>query len=371
MRNQKSFCDALAGFLDGVIVTLVDEVEGLVETDLGELLRDYNIHCVVGPWMSLERTPSHLGVNHLSAIRHGIASLLGIFGNLMTCTVAHYLLVAGAVDTDNEVNVAGDDGIILEVSITAPIIDVCLEKVGDTVAEKAFSSREEGAICLKRPIRHDVDLLLLDNVIPPTLVTAFTYLSGEDPDPRYHTFRLSELSISERLSVVGKDLFRFFRSAYKLQYQNTEILSSIWRGFARAAGILLKIDFRAYQSRFGERDFIFWPADPSGYDFLSVDPYWIWCLLYGGSRSFHRRERIEVPFTSLKYPGDVVVGNGSKRLSLLKRLNYLDDVALTETLDSLQTPYRLFRMLTRPKSLDPEVYRFSCIRDIPVELIFN
>jgi hypothetical protein len=371
MRNQKAFCDALACFLDGVIVTLVDEVDGPVEKDLGELLRDYNIHCVIGPWMSLERTPSSLGVNHLTAIQHGIASLLGIFGNLMTCTVAHYLLVSGAVDADDEVNVAGDDGIILEVPITAPVIDVCLEKTGDTEPTKAFSSKEEGAICLKRPIRHDIDLFLVDNIIPPTLVTAYTSLSGEDPDSRYHTFGISDLPISERLSIVGKDLFRFLRSAYVMQYQDTESLSLIWRGFAKAAGNLLHIDFRVYQAKFGERDFIFWPADPSGYDFLSVDPYWIWCLLYAGSRSFHKRGREQISCASLKDSGDEVVGNNTKRLSLLKRLNYVDTVVLTETLDDLQTPFRLYRMLTRPKTLEPEIYRFSCLKDIPVELIFD
>jgi hypothetical protein len=353
------------------MVIIVDEVYGPIECDLGDLLRDYNEHCVVGPWMSLERSPSSLGVSHLTAIQHGIASLLGIFGNLMTCTVAHYLLVLGVVDTDDEINIAGDDGILLETPITAPAVDVCLEKVGDTEPSKAFSSKEDGAICLKRPILHDTDLLLLDNIIPPTLVTAYTYLAGEDPDPRYHSYGLDQLTVSDRLSIVGRDLFRFFRSAYIMQYQDVETLGSIWRGFARAASILMKIDFRAYQAKYGERDFIFWPLDPSNYDFLSVDPYWVWCLMYAGSRSFHRRGQVRVEVSSLTNVGDAVEGNMTKRLSLLKRLDYIDSKPLSESLDELQTPHRLYRMLTHPQSLEPEIYSFSCQKDIPVELLFD
>jgi hypothetical protein len=101
----------------------VDERIGPVEEDLGDLVLDYAIHCVEKPPLSIERyDPSFEDITFY----HEVASMLGIFGNLMTCTFAHGVVVGMSspdVDSNQVYNCAGDDGLIPERLSTAHPID--------------------------------------------------------------------------------------------------------------------------------------------------------------------------------------------------------------------------------------------------------
>jgi len=101
-----------------------------------------------------------------------------------------------------------------------------------------------------------------------------------------------------------------------------------------------------------------------------VDPYWIWCLYYAGSRSYHRREQQIIPVESLRYAGDKVVGNSTKRLALLEKLGYVRYRPMTIMLDEISSPAHMYRLLVFRKTLEPEIVEYECLKDIPDVLLF-
>jgi len=230
MAEQKHFVEQLANFFIGVEVIVVDERHGYTVRDLGEMLLEYNETCVWKPELSYERFDPSRG----DPVYHGIASLLGIFGNLMTCTVAHFLTISPLISNFREANVAGDDGIFPEDELDSYTNHVALTLVGEYAREKCFRGDDEAPICLKRPFVESVPLCyLLDNVVPPSLAMTFALLHPERADPRYRFHNLSDKPLTHRLSTVGKDLLRFFSKAYSLD-MNPDRLDSIWKGFSRA-----------------------------------------------------------------------------------------------------------------------------------------
>jgi hypothetical protein len=92
--------------------------------------------------------------------------------------------------------------------------------------------------------------------------------------------------------------------------------------------------------------------------------------MYAGSRSYHLRGHEYIVPHLLSRSGDVVRGNSTKRLSLLEKLGYVLMTPVTVNLDEIASPLFLYRLLTFPKSLDPEIVTFECIKDVPDHLIF-
>jgi len=361
MVEQKSFCESLAEFMDGVMVTVVDEVEGLLERDLGEMLREYNQHCVVGPQLSLERAPRSMFLSDES-VRHGIASLLGIFGNLMTCTVAHYLIISPMTDSFDEDNTAGDDGLVLEHDYAESALDTAIGFIGEWEPTKTFQSTDPACICLKRPLSHkDGSLLLKPSIIPPTLVTCVTYLSGEEVDSRFLFPNLDDMSLHSRINVVGVDLLRFLRSAFLWRYDNISFLTSIYKGYRRLANRILSRDVETYSHNSVD---ILWPVSPDEYDFLSCDPFEVWCSLYAGIREVIDRDLRPIAFSELREVGDKVRGNSSQKWVLLEKLGYVVRQPVRRILSQEESYNFLMCSFFRIK-LDPQMYEYTVVRDIP------
>jgi hypothetical protein len=185
MQAQRSFCRSLAEFFKGVEVEVFDEHYGRYLADLGEMLEDYNEHCVDYPLLNQERVPDDVRTVD-GDYHHGAASMLGIYGNLMTCTVAHFMIVSLSVENPyEEDNTAGDDGMILFFLLTYYSVLIAISLVGVFAIDKTFRSDEPGAIALKRPVYEDFDpdtqsmkISTKDNLVPPTLAVAVSYLEG-------------------------------------------------------------------------------------------------------------------------------------------------------------------------------------------------
>jgi hypothetical protein len=365
MREQRFLMAKLAEFFTGTEIEIVDERDGLISMDLGELLFEYNTHCVEGPLLSLERWSSEM----TEAFPHGIASLLGIFGNLMTCTVAHYLLMSPLVNDEEEINIAGDDGILPEDENDTLRIQEAWDMVGTCAREKTFRGDEVGAICLKRPIVENLPHIITTfNLIPPTVALARAYLSGVS-DPRYSFFNLDSMSINHRISVVGKDLMRFLRSAYLREYAYVDRLQEIYIGFCKLVKKYTPVKYveAGLGRSYGE---YFWPVSPLLYDFLSVSPRM--CLVLYHSPSNLAVERLEVmPVSSseLLYVGSSAIGNMSPRLKLLERLGYLEKEAVVDDLSEYSEIVAYWNVLLNPRVYVPVVYRWSVRRDIPSSFI--
>jgi hypothetical protein len=374
MAAQRSFCRSLAGFFKGVEVTIFDEVNGLLERDLGEMLEDYYEHCVLHPVLNQDRVPISEKTLQEDYV-HERASMLGIYGNLMTCTVAHFLIVAPVLeDPFSEDNTAGDDGAILFFLHTYFTVLIVISLVGTFALDKTFRSDDEGAVCLKRPLVeiHDFgrpsSLHLRDNIVPPNLSMAVSYLHGYNVDPRYTIFySLEDMPVSSRISVVGKDLLRFLYSAHSMNY-STSLVSGVFHGFRRLVHNVTGVDPLIGGTADGLP--YTWPADPSKYEFLVHDPYLVYAWLSTKEAAvFDVRELMGYESGSLKEVGDVVNCNSESWLKMMETLGYLEKEAVQMVLFGPEVVDFLYTLLRRNRDLPPSVYKYTVIRDIPDILV--
>lgn len=368
MVEQRNFCEQLALFFDGVMVEVVDEYYGIIERDLGEMLREYNATCVEGPVVSAERSP--LSCPELDAISHARASLLGIFGNLMTCTVAHYLIMSTVVEEpEKELNIAGDDGLVRISGINEGFAHRAINLVGEWELSKTFMSTEFAAICLKRPIEElESSLRLRHNLVPPTLASCVAYLLGEEFDPRYQFYGLQDLSLAKRVTIVGTDLMRFLRSAWTWQHEDIGEVDSIWRGYTSLVERVVRKNIAHYVSE--EWPNVLWPIRPHDYEFYQEDPLIVWARLH--SREFDFQERGYEAFNAedLRFAGQSVRCNWDKRLALLEKLGYVEKEGVSVKLHE-QAALDFWRMLVSKTPLPPGVYVYTCLRDIPDHFVFE
>jgi hypothetical protein len=369
MIEQRNFVSCLALFMGGVIVEVVDECVGLMEMDLGELLIEYYEICVERPRLSLERTPLELGRASEDDVSHLRASMLGIFGNLMTCTLAHYCILAGTIDSYNHINVAGDDAQVRVTEENLADVYRAISLVGDCASDKTMMSDDEGCVCLKRPLQEArPHLLLAHNLVPPNLSTSICYLLGRVSDPRYQMPGLDEMRLSDRISTVGKDLMRFLRSCY-LWGRFDQSVIDVYKGFGRLAHSITGQHMRSGGFEV-EGIRVVWPVDPGSYSFQDVDPFYIYSIYNARSRDFKRRETVGSDVNSLRYAGDVVSSNSNPRLSLLERLGYLEREDEFIHVNEQDCVVLLYQLLLTPKLQPPEVYTYTCLIDIPDCFLF-
>lgn len=108
LEEFKYFMAELAAFCDGVMIQVVDSREGVLNYDLGNLLREYNETCNNrGQYMVLRYLPEDF-----TLYEHGRAGFLGVYGNIVGSTVLHGLH-ATQVDGDfSDGKCVGDDAFI-------------------------------------------------------------------------------------------------------------------------------------------------------------------------------------------------------------------------------------------------------------------
>jgi len=374
MAAQRSFCDSLASFFVGVEVRIFDEFYGVLQRDLGEMLMEYNEHCVFAPVLNQERVPIDLRTLEEDYV-HERASMLGIYGNLMTCTVAHFLIVAPVLeDPFSEDNTAGDDGIILFFLYTYFTVLTVLSLVGSFAIDKTFNSDDPGCVCLKRPLVEVVDfgvprhVHLRDNIVPPNLSMATSYLYGYNLDPRYTIFySLDEMPVAVRISVVGKDLLRFLWSAYSMNY-STGLVTDVFMGYRRLTHSITGINPVTGGSVEGLP--YTWPIDPTTYDFLVHDPYLVYAWFSTRYCSvFDTVESAPYESGSLSEVGDTVECNSEPWLKMMETLGYVEKEAVQMVLFGQAVVDFLYTLLRQHNTLPPVVYRYVVLKDIPDILV--
>jgi len=373
MVAQRDFCDSLARFFLGVEVEIFDEHYGLLTVDMGEMLLDYNEYCVFDPVLNQERVPDYLRTQS-EPYPHARASMLGIYGNLMTCTVSHFLIVANTVeDPFSQDNTAGDDGLILFFLFTYFSVLIAISLVGVYAVDKTFRSDEDGSICLKRPL-YEVDnypikdLALKDNIVPPNFAVSVCYLLDENVDPRYTVFYGSAGRLDERISVVGKDMFRFLNSAFEMNYSNPFLLE-VFDGYCRLVRALTG-HYPVAGGRVESREY-FWPVRPSEYAFLVHDPYLVYAWITSPYvMSFPEMEDVDYEsIAPLKFAGDVGVCNSCPWLRLMETLGYVEkeERRVVKVGDEVVT--YLYMILRKRRQLPSTLYTFKVNRDVPVHML--
>lgn len=369
--EQRSFMNNLAEFMSGVEVNIWDEHVGLLQVDLGDLLRDYNIHCVDAPVVSMERVPERIR-SHDVPVEHGSASMLGIFGNLMTCTLTHFLILSTLIEMFDRINVAGDDGLVPMLEGEEMMFENAISLVGVCAPEKTMLSSDEGAVHLKRPISEAFPFLLHgENFVPPNIAVAATYLSGEDVDPRYQYLGVDEIPLGERISIVGKDLLRFLQSVYNRRETITvdlEDVFRVFRGFRSLVAKIIGIVPAARQWSPRELNYV-WPVDPSQYDFLSSDPTMVYCVCCCSDiTEVFELDVCTVDIVDFRFSGDVFISNSSKHLSFLETLGFLEKTERRIHLEYAEAVHHLYRRFSRART-PPVVYDYCVVKDIPDHML--
>jgi hypothetical protein len=369
---QRSFVEALAEFCQGVDVTIVDERVGPICKDLGDMLLEYLAFCVIEPPLTLERFDSSLvDVTFF----HQVASMLGIFGNLMTCTFAHGVVVGMSspdVDSNEMYNCAGDDGLIPERLSTGFHIDAAIRIVGSYEPTKSFRGDDEAAVCLKRPFEETFPQPGLTlNIVPPTLATVVTLLDSSYSDPRYDIYPM-EGSWIDRVNIVARDLFRFLRSAYMKGYQDNGRLGGIVLGFEKVVQRLTGWRPSPGISIPGVRPF--WPINPGYYEFNDISPYHC-VLLYTAPPLITIPKWEKVADISIQYEeaGEEFEGNSTKRLKMLEMLGYVTKEQVWVATSDIHQVLLLESLLFDDNLADhdPVVYKYTVLKTIPFFFMYS
>lgn len=171
------FLDQLSHFCEGTFVEIVDTHRGILQIDLGELIREYNDTCNKKAEFLIHRFRE----DDFSPLYHENAGFLGVYGNIVSSTVLHGL-IATQIDGDfSKAKCVGDDAMIRRVSHPGSVpISTLIERLaifGVISAEKSTSwvskpldeddSNATWPYC-KRPLfRHGSRMILEPGVFLP------------------------------------------------------------------------------------------------------------------------------------------------------------------------------------------------------------
>lgn len=366
MAEQRGFVRRLAEFCYGTRVYYLDLRLGIQEADLGDLMTEYYDTCVFHPEVSYERVPGVvLDAERVFVSDHGVASMLGIFGNLMTCTFAHGALMAQTVEKEDLINVAGDDGLVEETSDNSQEIQWSIKTLGECEMSKTFLSSDEGCICLKRPLYEEMGVLKHGfSCIPPSLIT-FAHYIHDISDPRY-SFHSDVVKQPSSFSIVGKDLMRFLRSVHRVAWKCDEVQLSY---AAEIASTWTKSAF-GYPLDEGRLphcgDPFFWPCIPTLENFIRRDDPLDLLILrrFNGCATLPVLEITEdenaIPLSSLSV-GDTIRRNSSWEMSMACLLGYIEQRNISKVVWGIEAYEYIKRVLT---STEPHVYEYVVVEDI-------
>jgi hypothetical protein len=368
-HEQRHFLASLAEFCRGHPFSFMDVRHGLITVDMGELISEYNQICNIRTPISFERVPGLRG--HPIGCHH-YASALGIYGNLMTCTLPHGCAMLHLVDTEDQVNVAGDDGALDENDDNEDTIQIAIAAQGRCEMSKAFDTREDGVICLKRDLVQTGQSVIHGILIIPPCVVSMAELLYDYTDPRY---RDSVATPLDRLRRVGRELFRFIRSVHRardgLSIMDKRICLSIFERISQK----WKIDPAVGALQIcGDR--YSWPAilntsnwtDVDIKEYFETDPLMYTAgQCYRGSATMSLRGRVVIqPNWDNTRCGMTFEGNSSRHWALLEKLGYVEkEPEVTFVLGSIG----LQRVYGQLMSSEPRIYRYTVLRDVPVTLI--
>jgi len=201
LHEQIHYLTELSHYCRHRTTTLFDSHEGFIEVHLSDLFSEFaQLHR--GLLVSLERIATD---NKDLVLTQEVAGLLGVYGNITSAKWLHGVLMSQFVQELDELNVAGDDGIIAIDDHTDPYAGICV--LGKMESTKVYDSREAGAICLKRPISQVESTLIQGSLVNWPLLE-YPELESE-VDPRYPSIR--HMSKYEKKSAVASSVMTFLQ----------------------------------------------------------------------------------------------------------------------------------------------------------------
>lgn len=225
-HEHRSFLLALATEVEGYDVTIFDSYSGPSSTSLSFLIREYVKYNVDHPSYTTLMFPIHDSLE----LQHNVAGFLGVYGNLITCTLPHGILLATVNDDWHNNWCAGDDAGCAICQEKHSRLDRVIRKAGSYAEEKVFIGNEPGAVALKRPIRFDRGLVIFKNTPLFPLLGLFTdptrFNVLRSRDEHYLNRMISASMISFLVSCAGiritnsdrSEMFRYIKKMF-LQLQ--------------------------------------------------------------------------------------------------------------------------------------------------------
>jgi hypothetical protein len=218
LADFKSFMLELGIFCCGTPVRVFDTYRGVVEEDLGHLLLAYNATCNTDPEFSIHRIEGIASDHPQALVHHRVAGMLGIYGNIVGCTILHGLSTISIVGSELHANTIGDDAgikiIVDDVSKEEAI--QCIQVIGNVATEKfeiwdCDEKDQEQSIkwhYVKRPITVS-DKIIVQQWMPdfPILARILNIQDGQ------HTVRPEDFITRRRLCI--KQTCRLFDSMFR------------------------------------------------------------------------------------------------------------------------------------------------------------
>ncbi|KAK2776457.1 hypothetical protein FQN52_003466 [Onygenales sp. PD_12] len=137
LHEQRHFVDRLAEYCHGNAVKIVDAWSGVIDIDLGDLIKEYNTLNNQGQYSQKQACGKDIPM-----LLHCTAGFLGVYGNIANATFLHGITILQLYDDDELLNVAGDDGI--GDSGDDEEVFTLLRYLGTLEMLKSFSTHEEG-----------------------------------------------------------------------------------------------------------------------------------------------------------------------------------------------------------------------------------
>lgn len=212
-HEQRYFLDFIADIVEDVEVRILDTYRGIVSVSLADIIREYN-QMNKQPEYSLER----MGID--LTLRHSIAGFLGVYGNLITCTIPHGLCLMTLSDSLYKQWCAGDDAGTLakkdDAHFDNDVLNLMLS-IGSVQWEKLFKRDEKDAVvALKRQLIRLPNLLALQpNILFPPFSSLF------QDDPRFERFHGD--SVEDRVSRFCSGLSSMMYQMSKTTWSESEI----------------------------------------------------------------------------------------------------------------------------------------------------
>lgn len=214
LHEQRYFVDRLAEYCEGVQVYIVDSWRGVMQVDLSDLIQQYNSQNVQAPYTITAATKKDTD----PILYHCTAGFLGVYGNIANATFLHGIVMLQLCDSDDQLNVAGDDGIMNSDNDEEAF--ELLRHLGLMEMSKSFTTTQDGAIHLKRPI-YQVGNQLIQGTL--TLWPSFEYLiqNDNDIDPRYPI--INRMTLRERRDALASSITGFLTSLSSITLDNWAI----------------------------------------------------------------------------------------------------------------------------------------------------
>jgi hypothetical protein len=356
-HEQRYFLDFLAALMDGVEIIIFDTHSGFRKVFLSEMIREYNT-LNKEPEYSMERI-----WNIDLVLHHSVAGFLGVYGNLITCTIPHGLSLMTLRDVGLKSWCAGDDGGSIgnkKDGSHENDLRLMTASNGELQWEKVFVSKDGDAmIALKRLLLClPGSLHLVPNVLfPPFSVFfdkdyRFDDHRSKDEDP-CSTFCSGLLSMLYQMSLsdFGESDVSFLKDFLPVIYKH---MALPFEGFfPPLCGHVL---------RYGRSSLSFTVPRILG-DFWQTDPNRALLDAFMPDH-FHGTYSEELPWDGIVR--DEWQSNGDKLLSMAVRMGYLEreEVRVTYVIEE-DVRSAVYREYLRDHDSRNLVYQFRMIDDVP------